>query len=131
MREIERDDVVEMAAQAQCAVCKHAYGRQGVHVLGRRDDAWIIAVTCPYCDAEGLMIATVEEADRGPAIVDEETEPRPKMMYDVSYDEWLAFEEQPAISRDDVLDTHLFLKQFDGDFNTLFGGKDDTQDNVK
>lgn len=131
MREIKRDDVVELAAETQCAVCNRPYGHQGVRVLGERGSAWIIAVTCSRCGAEGLMIATVEEDETGALTVDQETESRPKIMYDVTYDEWLAFQEQSPISRDDVLDAHLFLKDFDGDFDRLFSNQLETEENVK
>lgn len=131
MREIERDDVVEMAARTQCAVCKAPYGRRGVRLLGRRGSAWLIAVTCARCDAEGLMIATVDEAEADSASFDQETDARPKIMYDVTYDEWLAFEQRPPISQDDVLDMHVFLEDFDGDFVRLLRGETDPEENVK
>lgn len=66
------------------------------------------------------MIATVEEDETGDLMVDHETEPRPKIMYDVTYEEWLAFQELPPISHDDVLDVHALLEDFDGDFIRLF-----------
>ncbi|MFQ5854754.1 MAG: hypothetical protein ACE5LU_03805 [Anaerolineae bacterium] len=131
MREIERDDVVEMAARTQCALCKIPYGRHGVRVLGRRSGAWVIAVTCAHCETEGLMVATVDEGERGIVSIDQETDARPKIMYDVTYDEWLAFQKQPRISHDDVLDTHTFLKDFKGDFAQLFGGETNTEDKVR
>lgn len=132
MREIERDDVVEIAAHTQCAVCKTPYGRQGVRVLGQRGDSWIIAVTCTHCEAEGLMIATVDKEERDIVSVDQETGAKPQIMYDVTYEEWLAFQECPPISHDDVLDAHMFLRDFDGDFKRLFGtDTNTTEENVK
>ena len=129
MREIERDDVVELAARTHCAVCKTPYGRHGVQVLGRRGDAWIIAVNCAHCDAEGLMIATIEEhAETGILDADQEDDPRPTIIYDVSYDEWLDFQERPTIDRDDVLDMHHFLREFDGDFEGLAHGNTSTEE---
>lgn len=131
MKEIERDDVVEMAARTRCAVCKTPYGRHGVRILGRRGSAWMIAVTCTHCETEGLMIATVHEDAKGIVSIDQETETKPKIMYDVTYDEWIAFQKRPPVSRDDVLDIHILLRDFDGDFARLFGERTNTEDNVK
>lgn len=131
MREIERDDIVELAAQTRCVVCKTPYGRNGIQVLGRDEGAWSVAFTCSHCGAEGVMVATVEEDAAGHLAVDRETETRPKIMYDVTYEEWMAFQEQTPISRDDVLDTHLFLGNFDGDFAKFFADRTAIEDNAK
>lgn len=77
------------------------------------------------------MIATVEQTEEGVVSVDQEIEPRPKVMYDVTYEEWLAFQQMPPISKDEVLDIHLFLRDFEGDFVQLLGGETNTEDNVK
>lgn len=133
MKDIERDDLVEIAAQTRCAVCKTPYGRHGVHVLGRRSGAWIIAVTCPHCGAEGLMVAAIDRVGSGDIVrLDKGTDSKAKIMYDVTYDEWLAFQKKPPISHDDVLDIHLFLKDFDGDFQRLFQAEANaTEEDVK
>jgi hypothetical protein len=121
MTHLGRDDVAKLAAQTRCAVCKTPYGREGVQIMGRRGEAWMIAVTCPHCNTEGLLIATVDDADTAAVEVGEQEESRPQIMYDVTYEEWLAFQELPPLGYDDVLDLHLFLKDFDGDFSGLFG----------
>lgn len=132
MREVERDNVVEMAARTQCAACNMPYGRRGVRVLGRRSGAWLIAVTCWHCSAEGLMVARVDESHADSTIDLNQAPPaRPRIMYDVTYDEWLAFQKRPPISSDDVLDMHLFLRDFDGDFASLFGEETDIEGNAK
>lgn len=132
MQEIERDDVVELAAQTQCAVCKTPYGREGIQVMGQRGDSWMIAVTCPNCEAEGLMIATVDKEAEHHLSIGREADPKPKIMFDVTYDEWFAFQKRPPISKDDVLDMHLFLKDFEGDFQRLFTeDTTDTEDKMK
>lgn len=138
MTQLGRDDVAKLAAQTRCAVCKTPYGREGVNIMGRRGEAWMIAVTCPHCATEGLLIATVDDADTETATVEvsEQEESAPKIMYDVTYDEWMAFQELPPVSCDDVLDMHLFLENFDGDFGGLFDGDTDdeetaVEDNVR
>ncbi len=124
MKKIERNDVIELAARTQCSVCKMPYGREGVRVLGRRSEAWVIAVNCPHCDAEGLLIATVEDrSETGVVNMEQQTERTPPIMYDVTFDEWLAFQEKEPVGQDDVLDIHVFLKDFDGDFAKLFAEK--------
>ena len=129
MREIERDDIVELAAQTRCVVCKTPLGRDGVQILSQQEDgAWSIGFTCSHCGTEGVMQATIEEDAAGHVTVDKHTETRPKVMYDVTYEEWMAFQEQPPISRDDVLDAHLLFEDFDGDFARLFGGEEDPEE---
>ena len=122
MGDIERDDVAEIAAQLECLVCNSPYGLSGVDVVGQYEDAWLITVSCPQCEAEGLIIATVEEDTDTDLehLEDPETIPA-RIMSDVTYDEWLSFNQLPLIASDDVLDTHVFLKDFDGDFQSLFG----------
>jgi len=80
----------------------------------------MIAVTCRYCHAQGLMLATPEPQEGDVHFAHPQPQ-EPPIMYDVSYEEWLAFQKKPPISEDDVLDIHLFLKDFDGDFQALFG----------
>lgn len=77
------------------------------------------------------MIATVDEHADDIASVDQETKAKPQIMYDVTYDEWLAFREQPPVNHDDVLDVHMFLRDFDGDFERLFREDTRTEENVR
>lgn len=132
MTDIERNDVVEMAARTRCTVCKTPYGRRGVQVLGRRGGAWVIAVACTKCGAAGRMFASVDEAEADAAVsMGRETAGRPRIMYDVTYDEWLAAQKRSPISCDDVLNIHLFLRDFDGDFARLFGEERNIEDALK
>lgn len=130
MTQLGRDDVAKLAAQTRCAVCKTPYGREGISIMGRRGAAWMIAVTCPHCATEGLLIATVDGADAETTAVEvgDQEESAPNIMYDVTYDEWMAFQEMPPVSYDDVLDVHLFLENFDGDFSRLFDGDPDDEE---
>jgi len=73
------------------------------------------------------MVATLD-ADEGAIGFAHQADRRPRIMYDVSYEEWLAFREKPPISQDDVLDIHRFLADFDGDFEALFGRNADIAD---
>lgn len=129
MRDIERDNLIELVAQRRCVICHRPYGRDGVRILGRRDDTWMIAVTCRHCRAQALMVAS-PESQTGDIHFTRQQPQRPPIMYDVTYEEWLAFQQKPPISEDDVLDMHEFLKDFDGDFQALFGqrGSHDEQD---
>lgn len=78
------------------------------------------------------MLASVDKADAGGAIrVDHAAARKPKIMYDVTYDEWLASQQRPPISCDDVLDIHRFLKDFDGDFSRVFGEERNIEDPLK
>ncbi|RME49203.1 MAG: hypothetical protein D6791_01385 [Chloroflexi bacterium] len=77
------------------------------------------------------MVATVDDAEEGMLSPEHNTTAKPKIMYDVTYEEWLAFQQKPPISKDDVLDMHIFLKDFNGDFVQLFEGEKDTEETLK
>ncbi|MFQ5343035.1 MAG: hypothetical protein ACE5F6_15965 [Anaerolineae bacterium] len=132
MTDIERNDVVEMAARTRCAICKTPYGRRGVRLVGRRGRGWTISVTCMNCGSVGRMFASVDATGAGGSIrVDYAAARKPRIMYDVTYDEWWASQQRPPVSSDDVLDIHRFLQNFDGDFARLFGEERNIEDTLK
>ncbi len=106
----EREILRHLVANIPCAVCQHHYEADDVRIVDHRNDIWIAAVRCSHCGSRGLILVMVRE---------EKTE----LVSDLTPEEWARFQEMPQISADDVLDIHEFLRDFDGDFTSLFGDK--------
>ena len=108
----KREIVKHLMTSIPCAVCQHSYTPGDVHIVDHRDEVWIMAVTCAHCGTQGLVFAMIKEEES-----DSVSDPTPQ--------EWARFREMPRIDADDVLDVHEFLRDFDGDFVSLF--EDGTQ----
>lgn len=104
----EHDFVRQLIANIRCVVCSQKYGESDVFVMGRQDDVWMLMVSCPHCQTQGIILAMVKE--------DEQIE----VITDLTPEELRRMEQMPAIDVDDVLDVHRFLRDFDGDFRELF-----------
>jgi len=102
--------IKHLIATIQCANCGAQYSLDDIHVLGHRGDLWVSAVVCRHCGTQGLIFAMVKD--------DEETA---EVITDVDPEEMEVFRNLPEISMNEVLDMHLFLRDFDGDFSSLFG----------
>jgi hypothetical protein len=69
---------------------------------------WLLSARCRHCDElcqVVILMPTAEEAELSAELSTEEAE---------------ALADLPPISSDDVLDLHLFMQDFDGDFEMLF-----------
>lgn len=69
---------------------------------------WFLKVFCPSCHVYSLVAAIVRE-DR-----------KPNAVTDLTGDEAGKFAGVDAVTSDDLLDMHAFLKDFDGSFPRLF-----------
>jgi hypothetical protein len=103
----KREMVKHLIASIPCAVCQHSYKPDDVHIVDHSDEIWIMAVKCNHCGTKGLVFAVVKEE-------------RPEIAGELTPQEWAKFREMPQIDADDLLDVHEFLKDFDGDFVSLF-----------
>ena len=96
-----------LIANIQCVSCGERYARNDIYVLGHHEDVWVSAVVCSRCGTQGLVFASVREG--------EEVEVRQR---GAAHE--LSPEDLPALTIDDVLDVHAFLRDFQGDVNALF-----------
>ena len=97
-----------------CERCGRGYLSSDIRVLAQRDDLFVVDFQCDRCDSRAVAFVTVEieTSDEGGEVEAEVVfEPEPAT---------------PAVSGDDVLDMHLFLREFDGDFERLFASADQT-----
>ncbi len=92
----------------KCGVCGKSYEADDVKIVGHEDDLWFISAHCNACHTQGLIIALVERGESEEA------------RTDLMDGEQVRFVEKEAVCTDDVVDMHNFLKEFDGDFVSLF-----------
>ena len=101
--------IKRLIATIQCANCGEKYSLNDIHILGHRGDLWVSAVVCGQCDTQGLIFAMVQDEEQIQVLADTDAE------------EEKIFDSLPEISMNDVLDMHLFLSGYCGDFSELFG----------
>lgn len=94
----------------KCSACGQSYEQYGIEILGHREELWFMRVRCSGCKTNVLIAAVVKES-KTPAVTDLTTA------------ELVRFRKVGAVAGNDVLDMHRFLKDFDGSFLDLFGGK--------
>jgi hypothetical protein len=104
----EYDFVRQLLENIKCVVCSEPYDESDVTIMGQQDELWMLMVSCHHCGTQGIILAMVKE--------DEQVE----LLTDLGPEELERVNSLPAISSDDVLDVHSFLRDFDGDFVALF-----------
>jgi len=102
--------VFKVISQLHCLDCGQAYERGDFSLAHRWEDVWVLTSQCHHCHGRShIVIFMHPNAATGPSCVQTAEEDRPA-------------EQLPAISADDVLDMHLLLSEFEGDFEELFAG---------
>ena len=96
-----------LVANIQCANCGERYARNDIYVLGHHEDVWVSAVVCSRCGTQGLVFATLRSGSQFELQSKPETE------------EAGGSGVPPALSVDDVLDVHAYLRDFHGDVYAL------------
>ena len=99
-----------LISQIRCPVCRHHYSRDDVLLMDNKDDLWFMALVCPECETRGLVFAVVSSQQMPP-----------QAITDLMLEESSRFEARGAITVDDVLDFHEFLRDFGGDVAELLG----------
>ncbi|MBI2909844.1 MAG: hypothetical protein HYX92_19565 [Chloroflexi bacterium] len=97
-----------LMATMKCSVCGQRYEASNVNVLGHQEELWFLSVFCSSCHSHGLVAAVVKDART------------PEGVSDLTETELYKYNSSKDISVDDVLDMHNFLKDFPGDFVSLF-----------
>ena len=108
----------------RCAVCHHEFEIDDIRVLSRKPDMWMMLVECTDCHSRNFVAAVLDDGDPDEArlalrrLSDEATSlPRSAAPSDSPA------EPVDPITAEDVLDMHLFLEGFDGDFKRHFSGR--------
>jgi len=101
--------IKKLLSKMKCGACGQHYESANVKVLEHREDLWFLSVYCPGCKSQGLVAAIIREG-KVPEIVTELTEAERSKL-------------STPIDSDDLIDMHTFLKDFSGDFSSLFSEK--------
>ena len=100
--------VLKLITRLRCPGCSRLYDPEDFALVHRRQDAWVLGARCRHCgDLCHVVVFMTPDA-----------EPEPPL--DLTPEELQQMGEQPPISIDDVLDVHVLLQEFDGNFEALF-----------
>ena len=91
----------EQAKGYDCSVCGQNHARSDIRVLGKLESAWIVRVTCSKCNTSFKLLVVIDEERANVSPVQEAVR-RPERK------------RRPAVSLDEVLDAHEFLKSYEG-----------------
>ncbi|MGH2500431.1 MAG: hypothetical protein ACRDF0_10150 [Candidatus Limnocylindria bacterium] len=98
----------EQAKEYDCTVCGANHSRSDIRVLGRLDAAWIVRVTCGSCQTAIKLLVVVE----GPAGATKGATRRVGLS--PVKEDHPSERRRPAVSADEVLDAHEFLRAYEG-----------------
>jgi hypothetical protein len=108
--EDKRRLILKLVKKLRCAECGRFYNPDGFVLVRRWQDVWVLSTRCQFCDDSCHVVVLMRlDAEPEPAI-------------DLTREELAAANDWPPITADDVLDVHVFLEEFDGDFEALFTG---------
>lgn len=100
--------IKQLLSTVRCSECGDHYQADNLKILGHQDDTWFVNACCPACYKRAFVVAVIKK-DKPLQIITE-----------LSEAETAKFSQAGEISSDDILDLHNFLKDFNGDFVTLF-----------
>ncbi len=100
--------IKRLMTSLKCDSCGQHYEVYNIDILGHREGMWFLRVFCPSCHTRCLVAAVVKES-RAPAVVS-----------DLNDIELKKFKDGDVVEVEDVLNMHVFLKDFDGDFSQIF-----------
>ncbi len=109
-----------------CNHCQTVYAEESVTVLARRSEVWMVMVSCGSCGRKGIFVVSFPgstRSERRKTILEAEALGEGALTEAALAEEAPARAETPPgspITADDVIDMHLFLKGFDGNFAALF-----------
>lgn len=92
----------------RCVNCGRRYEPENIRFLSRQKELWFLSLYCPVCHNQGMVAAVVGQGEP------------PEAVSDLTEKELEKFGDRSQIGIDDVLDMHIFLKEFQGDFTSLF-----------
>jgi hypothetical protein len=98
----------QLISSYRCQICRRSFERSQVRLAARHEQLWLVSVRCSLCRNQQVFWISLKD-DEGESF-----------LRDVTRDEDEQFAELPAVTGDDVLDMHEFLRDFNGDFRRLF-----------
>lgn len=99
-----------LISSCRCQFCRNRFSDERVRITAHYDDVWLLGVRCTRCRrSQAFWVALNHDSS--------------VRLSDLTEVEEEDIARKPPLSSDDVLDIHLFLEEFDGDFQTVFGDK--------
>jgi hypothetical protein len=120
--EPSEERIKELMTTVTCAVCGARYRHGSIEVLGHREALWFLRVSCTSCSSNGLVAAMIKPAED--ALAQQSAAASEQEASDEELDRARA---PGPVTRGEVARMRHFLNGFDGDFQTLFGPRADSQ----
>ncbi len=95
----------------KCSTCGQKHKVGNIRIIDHQGGLWFLNAYCNSCGTKGLIVAVVEDGRATEVITD---------LTEADYNK---FSYGEVVGMDDVLDMHNLLKEFDGDFVSLFTEK--------
>ena len=102
--------VIQLVRQLRCMACNRPYDPEDFALIHRWQEVWVLSTRCRHCDELCHVVIFMQ------------LDPEPEPVMDLTPEEAQTAAERPPITADDVLDVHLLLHEFDGDFQALLAG---------
>ncbi len=121
--EVAREERIKrliLAAVSRCSACRRSYTLTDFAILGHREHLWMVTVICAECHHQGFVTAIIQGRPTPSAKAAQTA------LLELSPAERARFAIATPVATDDLLDLHLFLDEFDGDFAGLFGVGDES-----
>ncbi len=125
--------------EKQCHRCGRPYEAEQVLVLARRSEVWMVMISCQDCEQKDTYVVKFPPQMQGRRRVTSYRLSRPPASTPLPQELEGSQKKRPEslempgslaappplapshpVDADDVLDMHLFLKNFNGDFQRLF-----------
>ena len=126
----------KLFTEKQCHRCGRPYEAEQVLVLARRSEVWMVMISCQDCEQKDTYVVKFPPQMQGRRRVTSYRLTRPPASTPLSQEPGDGQQKHPEslempvapppvapshpVDADDVLDMHLFLKNFNGDFQRLF-----------
>lgn len=99
--------VLKLVAQLRCVECGRLYDSREFTLIHRWEDMWVLSTRCQHCNESCHVVVFMR--------LDAEPEP----MTDLTAGELEDQDREAPITRDDVLDIHVLLRECEGDLDEL------------
>ncbi len=101
-----KESIRKTLSNMKCQSCGQQYEPANVCFRGHREDCWFVSIYCPGCRVLIPGIVRVGMGDMSEAVTHSEEAQSSKLS--------------TPIDSNDVADMYAFLKDFSGDFRSLF-----------
>lgn len=108
MHREEAQIVKILASFLRCGQCNGSITAEDIGLVDQKEDWWFFMVRCTGCGESRVVAALVREEDDQISEAPHEAE---------------TVNSSAVVTSDEVLDVHEFLRDFDGDFKSLFPEK--------